>query len=296
MAIKLSRQDRALSVFVHVFLVIFGMSCLFPVMHVISISISEESAILSGRVGIWPVGFSRNGYFLLLRNTPIIRAFWNNIQITVVGTVLRLFFTILAAYPLSKSYMWGRRTFSMAIVFTMIFNAGLIPHYLLIRNLGLMNTYAAIWLPGLIGVYNLMILRTFFEGISKDLEDAADIDGATEWRKLWQLFVPLAKPALAALTLFASVNLWNSFRNVLLYITDVEKHNMAVLVQQLIRSSTMTTEEMLLDSESNVERVQAIPEAVQAAGIVVMLVPMMLVYPWLQKYFVKGVMIGAIKG
>ena len=265
-------------------------------MHVISISISDESAILSGRVGIWPVGFSTDGYFLLLRNTPIVRAFWNNIQITVVGTVLRLFFTILAAYPLSKSYMWGRRVFSMAIVFTMIFNAGLIPHYLLIRNLGLMNTYAAIWLPALIGVYNLMILRTFFEGISKDLEDAADIDGATEWRKLWQLFVPLAKPALAALTLFASVNLWNAFRNVLLYITDVDKHNMAVLVQQLIRSATMTTEEMLLDSESNVERVQTVPEAVQAAGIVVMLVPMMLVYPWLQKYFVKGVMIGAIKG
>lgn len=280
---------------VHIVLTLVGISCLFPVLHVISLSLSRETAILQGKVGIWPVGLSKNAYFLLLRSTPIIRAFWNNVQITVLGTVLRMVFTILAAYPLSKMYMWGRRYFSMMIVFTMIFNAGLIPQYLLVKNLGLIDTYGAIWLPGLISVYNLMVLRTFFEGISHDLEDAAEIDGAGEWRKLWQLFIPLSKPALAALTLFYSVGLWNAFRNVLLYINDVSKHNMAVLVQRLIRTATMTTKELLLDSESVVEEITSIPEAVQAAGIVVMLVPMMIVYPWLQKYFVRGVMIGAIK-
>lgn len=296
MAIRMTRQDRALSIVVHVLLVLLALSCLLPIMHVISISISNEQAIISGRVGFWPVGISWNAYFLLMRNTPVVRAFWNNVQITVVGTVLQMFFTILAAYPISKSYMWGRRYFTMAMVFTMIFNAGLIPHYLLVRNLGLINSYAAIWLPGLIGVYNLMILRTFFEGISTELEDAAEMDGASEWRKLWQLFVPLSKPALAALTLFYGVQLWNAFRNVLLYINDLERHNLAVMIQQLIRGQTMTTEEMLLDAQSGITRVSSVPEAVQAAGIVVMLVPMMVVYPFLQRYFVKGVMIGAIKG
>jgi putative aldouronate transport system permease protein len=203
-------------------------------------------------------------------------------------------FTVMAAYPLSKDYMYGRRFFSLLFLGTMLFTAGLIPQYLLIRGLGLVNSYFAIWLPGLVGVYNLMVMKTFFESVSKDLEAAARIDGCSEWSIIWYVFIPLSKPVLAAMTLFYSVALWNTFKNVLIYIIDAEKHNLAVMVQHLIRSSTMTEEQQMMNQMSEV-KIESVPEAIKAAGIVVMLVPLMLIYPWLQKYFVKGVMIGAIK-
>ncbi|RAV09416.1 carbohydrate ABC transporter permease [Paenibacillus contaminans] len=279
----------------YVLLGVFGISCILPIIHIVSLSLSSEHAVLSGFVGLWPVGFTLDSYKLLIEGTRIVSAFKNSVQITVVGTILNLFFTILAAYPLSRTYFYGRKPLTMLILFTMLFSAGLIPSYLLVKSLGLVNTYGALWLPGLVGVYNLLVLKTFFENIPRELEDAARIDGCSETRLIMQIMLPLSMPVIATLILFYAVGHWNSFFSVMIYINSSDKHNLTVLVQQMIMNNQLAqqvTEGRL--SEDMMESVT--PQSIQSAGVIAMIVPMLIVYPFLQKYFVKGVMIGSIKG
>lgn len=274
-------------------LTLVGLSCVLPLVHVFALSLSDRHAIASGAVAFWPVNLDPSGYTALLRETPVVPAFVNSVVITVVGTVLNMAFTVLAAYPLSKRYFIGRRAYSFAIIFTMIFSAGLIPNYLLAKALGLVNNYGALWLPGLVSVWNLMVLRSFFESLPEELEEAARIDGCSEWRLIMQIVLPLSVPVLAALSLFYGVGHWNAFMNVLIFINDSDKYNLAVMVQQMIQNQSLLQEIGVHDPGlAN----SITPEGVKAAGVVVMTLPMLIVYPFLQKYFVKGVMIGAVKG
>jgi putative aldouronate transport system permease protein len=277
-----------------ILLLIGSATMLAPVLHIIAQSFSSSTAILSGRVTIFPIGFTTVAYRQLISGTPVVRSFMNSVHITIIGTAINLFFSILAAYPLSRPYFYGRRFFSLALVFTMLFGGGLIPSFLLVRGLGLTNTYFSIWLPGLISVYLIMILRTYFEGIPKSLDEASRIDGATETQLLLRVYLPLAIPALAALTLFYAVQNWNVFRQVLLYINDTAKQNLNVLVRTLIRSQLVLEEATQVDPGQQMEL--SAPESVRAAGIVVLVLPVMMIYPFLQKHFVKGVLLGSIKG
>ncbi|WP_240420950.1 carbohydrate ABC transporter permease [Paenibacillus periandrae] len=277
------------------YLVMFliGMSCVLPLVHIWALSLSDKHALASGTISFWPVNLDFSGYNTLFTETPILKAFRNSLIITIVGTALNMLFTVLAAYPLSKRYFIGRKLYSFAIIFTMLFGAGMIPTYLLLKSLGLLNTYGAIWFPGLVSVWNLMVLRSFFEGIPEELEEASRIDGCSEWRLIIQIVLPLSVPVLAALSLFYGVSHWNAFMNVLIYINDSSKHNLSVLVQQMIQSQS------LMQEMTNVQPDMAAsltPEGLKAAGVMVLTLPMLLVYPFLQKYFVKGVMIGAVKG
>lgn len=268
-------------------------SCLLPMLHIVALSVSDLHAVASGYVGLWPVGFTLESFTALFKGTYIVRAFGNSVVITLVGVALSMAFTILAAYPLSRKYFAGRRFFTLATVFTMLFSGGLIPTYLLVRSLGLTDTYGALWLPGLISTFNMLVMRTYFEGIPEEMEEAARMDGCGEWRILLQIMLPLSLPVIATLTLFYGVSYWNAFMSVLIYINSTAKYNLTVLVQQMVQSQS------LLQEMNNVapEEVQMLtPESVKAAGIIVMLVPMLVIYPFLQKYFVKGVMLGAIKG
>lgn len=277
----------------YILLTLIGLSCLLPLIHIAALSLSDKHAIASGTIAFWPVNLDWSGYKALLLETPVVEAFRNSIVITVVGTALNMVATILAAYPLSKRYFIGRRVYSFAIIFTMLFGAGLIPAYLLMKSLGLVNSYWALWLPGLVSVWNMMVLRSFLEGLPEELEEASRIDGCSEWRLLTNIVLPLSVPVLAALSLFYAVGHWNSFMSVLIYINDSSKHNLAVLVQQMIQNQS------LMQEMANVQpdlAVSLTPEGVKAAGIIVMTVPMLVVYPFLQRYFVKGVMIGAVKG
>jgi putative aldouronate transport system permease protein len=199
--------------------------------------------------------------------------------------------TIATAYPLSRRIFVARRFFTLAAVFTMLFSGGLIPTYLVVKSLGLINSYWAIWLPGLLSTYNMLVMRTFFENIPEEIEEAARIDGCNEIRLLLQIFLPLSMPVIATLVLFYGVGYWNSFMSVLIYINQTDKYNLTVLVQQMIQSQSLLQE---LVSEG--EPVQVVPESLKAAGILVMVIPMLVVYPFLQKYFVKGVMLGSVKG
>ncbi|MEK3724099.1 carbohydrate ABC transporter permease [Paenibacillus sp. FSL H8-0034] len=274
-------------------LALAGLSCVLPLLNIVAMSLSDSSSIAAGRVTLYPIGLQWDSYYKLFVGTNILQALQNNIVITIVGVVLCMIFTILAAYPLSRSYFYGRRFFTLAVVFTMLFGGGLIPTYLVVKSLGLVNTYGALWLPGLVSAYNMLLLRTFFENIPEELIEAARIDGCSETRILMQILLPLSFPILATLTLFYAVGFWNMFSNVLIYINDSSKLNMTVLVQNMIKSQTILQEVGQLDPDQ-VQRIT--PESIKSAAIFVLIVPMLCVYPFLQKYFVKGSMIGSIKG
>ncbi|MCR2805620.1 carbohydrate ABC transporter permease [Paenibacillus soyae] len=274
-------------------LFLLSLTCLFPLLHIVSLSLSDSHSVMSGFVTIWPQGWSIESYRQLFVNTRILPAFGNSVLITVVGSAISMIATILTAYPLSRNYFIGRRFFTLAAVFTMMFSGGMIPHYLLMKQLDLINTYWSLWLPAAISVYNLLVLRTFFVNIPEEIEEAARMDGCGEWRMLLRIMLPLSLPALATLTLFYAVGYWNSFMSVLIYINETYKFNLTVLVQQMIRKQSVLTE-MVYAQPDDVAEITG--EGIKAAGIMVMIIPMLIVYPLLQRYFVKGVMLGSVKG
>ncbi|SDC07678.1 putative aldouronate transport system permease protein [Paenibacillus sp. UNCCL117] len=277
----------------YVLLAIVALLCLLPLVHLASVSLSGKDAVLSGFVSFWPVEATKESYEMLFAGTPVVRAFMNSVTITVVGVALSMVFTIFAAYPLSRKVFFGRRYLTLAIVFTMLFQGGLIPTYLVIKQLGLIDSYGSLWLPGLVSTFNMLIMRSFFENIPEELEEAARIDGSGEWRLLLRIVLPLSLPMLATIALFYGVHYWNSFFNVLIYMNSPEKYNLTVLIQQMVRSQAVLQELNAMNAE---DVANVTPEGIKAAGIMVMIIPMLIVYPLLQKYFVKGVMIGAIKG
>lgn len=288
-----SLGDKTFGVINNAVLLLFALSCLLPMVHLLALSLSSQAAIVSGHVGLWPVGFNTQAYDKLFEGSRILTAFKNSVVITLVGVGLNLLFTVLCAFPLSRSYMYGRRFFTLAIVFTMLFSGGLIPGYLLVKALGLVNTYGAIWLPGLVSVYNMLVMRTFFMGIPEELVESTRMDGGGEWTILFRIFLPLSLPVITALGLFYGVGHWNAFFNMLIFIHSPDKHNLAVMVQQMIMSQSIMQEIGNLSPEdfNNIT-----PESIKSAAIFVMVVPMLLVYPFLQRYFIKGMLIGAVKG
>ncbi|WP_409342649.1 carbohydrate ABC transporter permease [Paenibacillus sp. MBLB4367] len=290
---KTSKGELVFFAVNYVFLALFGISALVPLINILAVSLSDSSAIISGKVSIWPIGWNIEAYRQLIEGTRIIHALKNSIIITVVGVALSMLFTILAAYPLSRNTFYGRRFFTLAIVFTMLFGGGLIPSFLVIKELGLINSYAAIWLPSLVSAFNMMIMRTFFLNIPSELEDAARMDGCGEYRMLLQIFLPLSLPVLATLTLFYSVGYWNQFLTVLLYINDAKKYNLTVLVQNMVANQQLLQQINTFQAEDSVSMT---PEAIKAGAVVILLLPLMIVYPFLQKYFVKGALVGAVKG
>lgn len=291
---KRSLSSKNLDRICYIVLTVWGLLCILPLINVFATAFSEAPAVEAGKVGLWPIGFTGESFTLLIEGTMAVRATLNSVVITVGGTLICMVMTILAAYPLSKSYFVGNRFFTKMIVFTMLFSGGMIPGYIVVQKFGLIDTYWALWLPASINTYNMLVMRTFFNNIPHELEEAAIIDGCGEWRLLFKVFLPLSKPVLATLTLFYGVGHWNTFMNSLLYINSPEKQNLSVLVQQMIKSMDVLTNEL---TNANPGDLQAITSAgLRAAGVVIMVIPMLLIYPFLQKYFVKGVMLGAVKG
>ncbi|WP_342420928.1 carbohydrate ABC transporter permease [Paenibacillus sp. FSL E2-0178] len=288
-----TKGEKVFYGFNYLLLTLAGILCLLPLLHLASLSLSGKDAVLSGFVTLWPVEFTFSSYTMLFEGTPVVRAFGNSLLITLVGVAASMLFTIFAAYPLSRRDFYGRRTLTLAIVFTMLFTGGLIPTYLVVSSLGLVDSYAALWLPALVSTYNMMIMRSFFENIPEELVEAARIDGSGEWRLLAGIILPLSLPVLATIGLFYGVYYWNSFFNVMIYMNSPEKINLTVLIQQMVKSQAVLQE---LNTMNSQEVVNITPEGIKAAGIMVMVIPMLIVYPLLQRYFVKGVTIGAIKG
>lgn len=278
----------------YVLLAAGALTCVLPLLHILSLSLSDAHAVLSGRVTLIPVGLTLEAYDLLISGTNIVQAFMNSVIITVGGVLLSMLFTILAAYPLSRRNFYGRRFFTLLLVFTMMFQGGMIPTFLVLKYFHVINTFSAVWLLNLVSVFNMLVMRTYFQNIPEEVQESARIDGCSEWRLIVQIMLPLSLPVIAALSLFYGVGYWNAFMQVLIYINDTNKYNLTVLVQQMIRSQSLL-QDMMQAIPEDARQMQMTPESVRAAGIMVMVIPMLIVYPFLQKYFVKGVMLGSVK-
>jgi putative aldouronate transport system permease protein len=272
---------------------ILGISCILPMLNILSTSLSDYHNVISGNVTLFPIGFTFGAYVTFFEGGRALSALVNSIILLVIGVPLSLVATIMGAYPLSRQYFAGRRVMMMMIVISMMFNPGLIPNFLVVKSLGLIDSYWSIWLPGLIGTFNLIIMKSFFENIPEELFESARMDGCGEWRMMWQIVVPLSMSVIATVTLFYVVASWNTFQPVLLYINNTKKQNLPVLVQQMINSQQFMQE---MNYQHQEEMQYVTPQSVRTAGVVIMILPMMIIYPFLQKYFIKGVMIGAIKG
>lgn len=276
------------------FLIIFGFFItLLPFMYVISVSFSDVHAINRGQVGIWPVGFNLDGYKQVLGQQKLWRAYYNTLWYTVVGTVLNIVFTVIAAYPLSRYTFSGRKFLNFFIAFTMYFGGGMIPFYLLMVKLGLYNTRWVMVIPSLISTWNIMLCRSAFTEMPNELVESAQIDGASDWLILRRIAIPLIKPTLAVVTMYYAIGHWNDFMTPLIYINKESLQPMQLLLRRILAQfSTDFTQGMnVMAALKSVVSVQ-----VRYVTIVVAIAPILLVYPFIQKYFVKGVMLGAVKG
>ncbi|GAB2693697.1 carbohydrate ABC transporter permease [Paenibacillus thermoaerophilus] len=292
--IKESFGERLFSAANYVFFVLLGAATLFPFLNVIAKSFSGEAAVVSGIVTVYPIDFQIGTYKLVLGNSQFINSFKVTILVTVVGTLSSLLLTVLSAYPLSKPDLFARKSLLLLFVFTMLFNGGIIPTYLLMQNLGLVNTFYSLFITGLISVFNMLIVKNYFESLPESLEESAKLDGASNLRVLFSIVLPLSLPVLATIGLFYAVTLWNGYFNGMIYITDPELKPLQLYLKELVASTNDVMKMSgMIDVNSDLNQT---PEAVQAASIVTATVPILCVYPFLQKYFVKGVLVGSVKG
>ncbi len=267
---------------------------LIPIIYVIANSLSSGDMVASGRVFLWPVDFSLEGYKAILEDPDILTGYGNTIFYTVFGTTLNMVLTVLAAWPLSRSDMPGNRAIMMLFAFTMVFNGGLIPNFLLIRDLGIMNTRLALLLPAAINVYNMVICRTFFKtSIPVELMEAAMLDGCSEFKFFTNIALPLSKAMLAVIALYYAVFHWNAFFNAFLYLTDKKLYPLQLILRDILFANKAEVDEAI-----SAEALKYLNrgEVIKYALIMVACVPVWCVYPFVQKHFVKGVMIGSIKG
>jgi putative aldouronate transport system permease protein len=279
-------------IFVYFFIIFVVLLMTLPFVNILAISFSNNSAVLQGKVRFWPVDFSLVTYRQVFKETQILLGLRNTILLTVVGTVINLTLTLLAAYPLSKGWLKGRGVILTLITVTMVFSAGMIPNYLLVSNLKLLNTFWALWLPGAMSTFNMIIMKSFIQSIPDSLEEAAQIDGASGFRILLQIIIPLSLPSIATIALFYAVGWWNSYFSNMLYINRSALTTLQIQLRDLLsmRNNNVFT------TVDTVDTMRVAEESVKAVSIVIATVPILLVYPFLQKYFVKGVMVGSIKG
>ncbi|MDR3193412.1 MAG: carbohydrate ABC transporter permease [Treponema sp.] len=282
--------SRIFDVFNIVFLCFLSMTFLYPVFYVISTSLSSPTAIITGRVYFYPVGLTTSAYRHIFRDTSIISAFVFTVELTVLGTIASLIVTALAAYPLTRKQMKGSGIIMRLIVFTMYFSGGIIPTYMVVRGLGLFNSVWSLILPNAIDTFLLIIMISFFRNLPYELEESAKVDGCSNFGIFLKIFIPLSTAIIATLTVFLSVAYWNTFFNALLYIQDPKRLTLQVKLYQVLN---MFSDSL---SESAGVSMDVIPENVKGATIVIAVLPIMVIYPFMQKYFIKGVAIGAIKG
>jgi putative aldouronate transport system permease protein len=286
--------SRLFDVANHVFLILFAAACLFPMIHILAVSFSDRAASTGGFVTVWPIRFTTANYEKILQARAIYTAAWVSVQRTVVGTLLNLLLTILTAYPLSKSaQVWkGRNIFVWIVVFSMFFGGGLIPWFLVIRSLGLLNTVWALILPGALPVWNVILTMNFFRDVPRELEEAAIIDGASHWRILWDVYVPISVPALAVMTLFSAVGHWNSWFDGMVLMSRTTLYPLQTFLRSVVVTMNLS---MLLTMDAKT-MYEISDRSARAATILISTIPILIVYPFVQRYFIVGIKLGAVKG
>lgn len=288
-----SPAGKAFDVFNYVMLGLLGILTVLPFLYIIGNSFATEAEITERSFFLIPKVFSFSAYEYIFSSSTIFRSIGVSVFITVAGTLVNLFFTLTMAYPLSRSDFWGRSVLMNMVIFSMLFGGGMIPTYLVIRGLGLLDSYWALMLPGAISAFNLIVVKNFFQQMPPGLEEAARIDGCSDLGVLWRIVLPLSKPVIATFALFYAVGHWNNFFSALLYISDSDKWPLQVMLRQIVLLSQASVGDM---ANMDPNFVQPPEQSIKMAVIVVGTIPILLVYPFLQKHFAKGVMLGSIKG
>lgn len=290
-----SLGDKWFEAVIYALLAVVAVLVLYPLVFVLSASISNPAAVLNGEMWLWPKEPSFVGYKKVLENGDLLNSYLNTIIYTVVGTAINLVMTVLAAYPLSQKSFYGRNVITAIMVFTMFFSGGLVPAYMLVKQLGMLNSMWALIIPGAVSVWNIVIMRTFFQtSIPGEIQEAAAIDGCSDWKTLWRIVLPLSMPILAVMVLFYAVGHWNAYFNALIYLTDREHYPLQLILREILIKDEM--EGMVNVGDGSHAKTIMDQEAVKYAVVVIANLPILLLYPFLQKYFVKGIMIGALKG
>ncbi len=291
--IQTSLGEKVFTVFNYIFFTVLCLIMVYPFWHVAMESLSSTSAALRGGVFLYPKGFTLGTYQSVFKNPNIFSGFRTSILVTVTGSLAGTLLTAMTAYPLSKSRLRGGKVMMMLVLFTMIFSAGMIPNFLLIKNLGIYDTRWALILPGLISAYNCVLMKNFFYSIPENLEESAKIDGANDVQVFFRIVLPLSKATIATIILFNAVGYWNDYMSTVLYVQALDKWSLQAVLRQMLTNTQQAMEQAGVDvlAQSNTNAV-----TIKAASIVVTTLPILVVYPFVQKYFVKGVMIGGVKG
>lgn len=292
-----SMTDRIFNVVNYSLLSVVLLMVLYPLIYIVSASISDPVAVNSGEMWLWPIDITFEGYTRVLSNTSMWIGYRNTIYYTLLGVMVNLILTLTCGYALSKKKMTGQYFFTFVIVFTMFFSGGLIPTYLLVKDLGMVNTFWAMVIPNAVSAWNLIVVRTFFAStIPEALEEAAEIDGCSIFRTFTSVVLPLSKPVIAVMALFYGVMHWNQYFNALIYLSDRELYPLQLFLREILVLSDVSG--MILH-EGDVEAMELqakIANMVKYTVMIVAALPMIVVYLFLQRYFVKGVMIGSLKG
>ncbi|MGY4762323.1 carbohydrate ABC transporter permease [Paenibacillus caseinilyticus] len=275
----------------HMALAVFGLLALSPFVHILAQSFSSYRAIISGDVAFWPVEWTTEAYVKVFHDPGFVRSFAVSVQRTLAGTALSVVLTCMLAYPLSRAYIRGRSAIMFLIVFTMLFSGGMMPTYLVIKELHLMNTFWVYIIPGALNAFHIVIMKNFFQSIPAELEESARMDGASNTGILLRIVVPLAMPAIATIALFNAVGQWNAFFDAVMYVTDSSLKPLQIYLRELVMSGQSN-----INTTDSLERQLLAVESLKAAALIASTLPILLVYPFLQKYFVKGIMIGSVKG
>jgi putative aldouronate transport system permease protein len=274
-----------------------GLITLLPMVNVWAISLSEAHEIFKNPMMLWPKSFTLESYKYIFNTPVLLKAFGITVFVTVVGTFLNLVFTATGAYGLSKTHIPGHKFLLWIVIIPMLFGAGLIPMYILLKNIGLLNSVWVLIIPQLVAPFNLILMRNFFWSIPESLEESARIDGASEFRVLWSIILPLSKPVIATVGLFYAVGHWNDYFSGLFFISDNSKWPLQMVLRSIIIDFNMLNMGSQNTSTLNdSSRLVVQPENIKAATIIFAIVPILIVYPFLQKYFVKGIMLGSVKG
>ena len=291
--IRQSAGSRIFDVFNVLLMFLFLCITLYPFWYIIVVSLSDGKDVLAGRVVLWPVNFTLDTYKVVLRDSSIVTGFRNTVFYTILGTTINLICTSLCAYPLSRPDLKGKKQIMGFIVFTMFFSGGMIPGYLVMNQMHLIDTVWAMVLPGAISTYNMIVMRTFFMGIPEALHESAALDGANEWQTLVKIVLPLSKPIMATMLLFYAVGHWNSYMNALLYLNTKDLFPLQSILRNMVVDGQLSEAQTQVGGGSSFTVVET---TMKYATIVVSTLPIMMIYPFVQKYFVKGVMIGSLKG
>jgi putative aldouronate transport system permease protein len=284
-------KERTFKVWVYLSVTVIVLACLYPFLNVVAYSLSSNLAILSGDVTFYPIDMRFDAYKQMLSTNRLLSSLRISVTVTCTGTLLSLFATTLAAYALSKKRLRGRVALTVFLIFPLYFGGGIIPTFMVVKGLGLVDTLASLVLPIAVSSFNFIIMKTFFQQMPESLEDAAMIDGCNDLMYLLKVVLPLSGPILATIGLFYAVQYWNDYFNGLLYITSPSKFPLQLLLRQLLFTEALNQ----ISLSENIGQ-QVLPEAMKAAAVVVAIVPIAMIYPFLQKYFVKGVMLGSVKG